>query len=145
MKKVYIMRGISGSGKSTYIKNNFSGAIVCSADNYFIDNGKYNYDPKLIAEAHKDCFRNFLFSLKNEFKEIAVDNVNSLAWQISPYIILAECYRYETEIIEISIDPNIAAKRNQHGVSEKAIKGMMYAMKQLLPKTWKVTKVQAVL
>ena len=35
---VTILRGISGSGKSTYIKNNLdASSVVCSADHFFID------------------------------------------------------------------------------------------------------------
>ena len=34
-KKIVIMRGIPGSGKSTYVRENFDGAWICSADDFF--------------------------------------------------------------------------------------------------------------
>jgi predicted kinase len=34
-KNVYVMMGVPGSGKSTWIRNNVPGALVASADHYF--------------------------------------------------------------------------------------------------------------
>jgi hypothetical protein len=38
-----ITRGLPGSGKSTYIKNNYPDVVACSADNAFMKNGVYQY------------------------------------------------------------------------------------------------------
>lgn len=35
-----ITRGLPGSGKSTYIKNNYPDVVACSADNAFMKNGR---------------------------------------------------------------------------------------------------------
>jgi len=147
MKKVYIMRGISGSGKSTYIKNNFPEAIVCSTDHYFInDDGEYIYKQNDIGLAHRVCFKKFLeyTRLGYDDSEIVVDNTNVVIWQLSPYYFAAEIYGYDVEIIEIHITAELAAKRTLHNRTEKDLKGTLYAMNQKLPRAWKVKKIQAI-
>lgn len=141
MAKVYILRGISGSGKTTYILNNFPEALVCSADHFFMKDGQYVFDQKLLGKAHQYCFRTFIEAIQSKAPLICVDNTNTSAWQISPYYIAAETFGYDVEIIELNVDPEVAAKRNLHGATDRIIKGMLFPMKQALPKIWKLTKV----
>ena len=52
-KTLVIMRAQSGSGKSTYVKNNFPTAFVCSADYYHIDeSGAYKWSADNAGRAH---------------------------------------------------------------------------------------------
>lgn len=46
MRNVIIMRGVPGSGKSTYVRNRYPEARVVSADRYFTDpaTGEYRFD-----------------------------------------------------------------------------------------------------
>ena len=60
--KMFIMRGISGSGKSTkareiMAKENSCGnaAIICSADDFFMASGKYKFDASKLGQAHAWC------------------------------------------------------------------------------------------
>ena len=47
---MFIMRGLPGSGKSTIVRNirdkyqPITDVVVCSADDYFLQEGSYNYD-----------------------------------------------------------------------------------------------------
>lgn len=53
-----IMRGVPGCGKSTIVKHLmkvFDTNCVCSADQYFMKNGTYNYDRSKIKDAHQYC------------------------------------------------------------------------------------------
>ena len=55
MSTVSIMRGPSGSGKSTHakmIKNSLDNVEIVSADDFFMVDGKYVYDVKMIGEYH---------------------------------------------------------------------------------------------
>ena len=57
-KTLYIVRGLPGSGKSTFAKQLVShDFLVCEADKYFIDKetGEYNFDFTKIKDAHKFC------------------------------------------------------------------------------------------
>ena len=99
------MRGISGAGKSTYIKDNFPTAIVCSADHFFINKDGYNFDQSFLGKAHQSCFKKFLSSIQQDEALVVVDNTNVTSWQISPYYLAAETYGYEVQIIELQIEP----------------------------------------
>ena len=54
-KILYIVRGIPGSGKSTFAKRLvIHDFLVCEADKYFVDKetGEYNFDFTKIKDAH---------------------------------------------------------------------------------------------
>ena len=54
VKELVLMRGLPGSGKSTKAKK-IAGQIgvVFSTDDFFMVNGQYKYDPKMIGEYHQ--------------------------------------------------------------------------------------------
>ena len=69
------MRGISGAGKSTYVKKHFPNAVVCSADNYHLDSkGNYNWKPENVAKSHGWCQNQFKKALENNEPLVVVDN-----------------------------------------------------------------------
>lgn len=124
--KVIVMRGIPGSGKSTYCKNNYPGAAVYSADDYFVnDEGVYVFDPKKLPQAHGKCLKDFVFHLERPLSADAViDNTNTTAVEVAPYAALALAYGCELEIVTIQCDPVRAWERNTHGVSVEGVKAM---------------------
>ena len=135
--KVTIMRGIPGSGKSTYAKA-LNPEVICSADLFFMVSGEYNFDPSLISEAHKTCLRQFLHSLNRRAKDIVVDNTNIHAWEISPYYNVAEAHCYEVEIVNVHFDAPTAHNRCIHGVPFDVIYRMKRDMlNEKLPPWWK--------
>ncbi|CAC5398331.1 CNP [Mytilus coruscus] len=57
-KTMFIMRGVSGSGKSTLVRligNIYRDSRICSADQYFMKNGKYQFDKSNLSIAHEKC------------------------------------------------------------------------------------------
>ena len=46
MKSLILVRGIPGSGKSTFAKEISYGFPFLSADDFFMIEGKYQFDPK---------------------------------------------------------------------------------------------------
>ena len=127
--KVIVMSGISGSGKSTYAKRVVSEtepsmkfrdgerygdyAIIVSADDHFINNaGEYQFDASMLAEAHNECFRDFIEALQSEVGLVIVDNTNCSSEEIAPYMLGASAYGYEAEIVTIRCDGRIASKHS---------------------------------
>jgi len=134
MKTVVVLRGVPGSGKSTYIKTNYPLASVCSADDFFLDkNGKYVWDPKKIDSAHSTCLRKFLHNLQSGLETVVVDNTNVRLWEIAPYVALAKAYGYEAKIIRINIPAKTAANRNVHGVPLATVNKMIKGFERALP------------
>lgn len=139
---IYILRGIPGCGKTTYCKNNFPDAIVCSADNFFIKNDIYAFDASKIGEAHKHSFSKYCNSIPLETRDIIIDNTNIEAWEISPYIAVANLYEKEYIILNFICDQQVAFNRQQHGVPEKNHKRMYERhAKAILPK-WNKRDIQ---
>lgn len=124
--KVTILRGISGSGKSTYATKHHPNAFVVSADSYHMANGVYAFDPANLSRAHAQCLRSFtaFVTTKNGTNdEIVVDNTNTTVVEIAPYAALALAYGCELEIITLDTPLSIAWKRNIHGVSPEVATG----------------------
>jgi len=131
MKKLFIVRGLPGSGKSTFALQlaNDCDFLVCEADKYFVDKttGVYNFDASKLKEAHKYCFdlveTYMKDSLINEqfYKTIVVSNTFTQEWEIIPYIELAKKYDYQFTSI---ICENRHNGVNLHGVPDEKIEVM---------------------
>lgn len=144
MKKVEIMRGCSGAGKSTYIRMHFPNAYVVSADQFFMQDGHYNFDGAKLSQAHQDCFRRFMEAIMiDELEHVVVDNTNTQAWELAPYVQGASSFGYEVEIHTLVVDPEIAAKRNLHGVRLRDVKRHAENVKRAwLPPWWPNNKIE---
>lgn len=91
-KKIYIIRGIPGSGKTTLAKT--LSPIVIEADDYMMNNGKYEYSKDKVIMAHNKCRRQVERHLRNGDPIIAVANTFIKREQYKPYIELAKKYGY---------------------------------------------------
>ena len=54
---LFIVRGVPGSGKSTFAKHIWNEYAICEADKYFVDRetGEYKFDATKLKEAHEWC------------------------------------------------------------------------------------------
>ena len=57
MKNLYIIRGLPGSGKSTIAKSLGKSWQIFEADQFFMKNGKYEFDGSKLKDAHDWCKR----------------------------------------------------------------------------------------
>ena len=124
MKTVVILRGISGSGKSTYTAKNHPTAFVASADNFFMQDGVYNFNPAKLGAAHARCAAAFEYALKHGDDEVVVDNTNTKLWEFKGYLDIAAKYGYDVKVVRLVVDPKIAAARNTHGVPAAKVQQM---------------------
>lgn len=126
--KVVIMRGISGSGKSTYarqIHDLWGPGRIVSADDFFMKDGSYRFDPSGIGEAHAVCLGKFLMHLQNRVPLVIVDNTNIRLWEFNNYLKLARWFEYKTEILTTmgfsgELIP-LYHSRNVHGVPREIV------------------------
>jgi predicted kinase len=117
MAKVIIMRGVSGSGKSTYARKHYPAAYKVSADDFFMKDGEYKFDPKDLSKAHASCLQRFTNLVTHDYGgNIVVDNTNTTAVEIAPYAALALAYGHELEIVTLDVPFNVAWGRNVHKV-----------------------------
>lgn len=137
MSKVFIYCGVSGAGKSTFIKHRHPDALICSADEYFMVDGEYRFDPAKIGDAHAWCLRTFayLVSDRRSDRDIVVDNTNTTIAELAPYAALASAYGHELQIVTIHCDAEVAHARNTHCVPLEAVQRMaaQLASRQMPP------------
>lgn len=140
--KAYILRGLPGSGKSTWAEtqNMKGGVCIYSADSFHIIDGKYCYDPKRAGFAHAECLRTYVEDIRIGKHDIfIVDNTNTRIHEMAPYIAVANAFGVDHEILQFncSIDQSIA--RNIHGVPHGTIVSMNVALQtEHLPVHWNV-------
>ena len=122
--KLIILRGVSGSGKSTFAKKMVKeqNAVSCSTDEFFVDkNGYYEFNQRLLSEAHSWNRGRIYQAMKMNTDTIILDNTNTQKWEYGAYIEMAERFGYEVEEITIggTSENEIKqyANRNKHGVS----------------------------
>lgn len=154
MLKVLILRGLPGSGKTTYMYKHLAKfqsssckVEIFSADNFWVKDGSYNYDPKRIGEAHAWCYKGYLECLayRTRYKVdgepnylLTIDNTNISAYEVAPYVLAASSYGIEHKIITLWCDPLMAAKRNVHDVPPEIVLKMWSKMLSAeLPPFWK--------
>ena len=126
MKKVIVVRGIAGCGKSTYVEGLIEGVEpgenvrVCSADYFFMDKGEYKFDPTKIAHAHNFCMWKFLNALAWKNGLVIVDNTFVHKWEYENYICAAKLVGWEVEVHEFRVGTvaqiRECHRRCRHGV-----------------------------
>ena len=142
--KVVINRGIPGSGKSTGTKKLMDaekpGMVkVVSSDLY---PGLYDADgtfhPELLSKSHPACMREFIHACEMRIPFVIVDNTNTMPHEVAPYLLVAQSFGADVEIIRYdagSVD--VAFERNSHGVPLDVCIRMFNQMKDNpLPRFW---------
>lgn len=127
MKIAYILRGIPGSGKSTFAQT--LGCRVLETDDHFIVNGEYVFNPLKLAEYHQLTLANFMGHLQTG-EDICVANTFTKRWEYICYLQAARMMNYKVAIHEFvpmnyhEIEKCI--ERNIHNVPVSVILQMWY-------------------
>ena len=145
--KVLLMRGISNSGKSTFVSGLKGNKIVCSADDYHVQDGKYHFLQENAQAAHKDCFLRFLRVVsapKENYADedfLIVDNTNYTVLELAPYVRLAEAFGHSLTIVRLYVPFEIACQRNNgHNVPSDVIwRQYQNIQTERLPSYWRET------
>lgn len=129
-----IMRGLPGSGKShlAHALANIPGvspAPVFSTDDFFMVNGEYRFDGKLLGKHHAANLARAVAAMSAGTPHIIIDNTNTQAWEAREYVRNAGKFGYRVQFIEPATawarDPEECARRNTHGVPLEAIRAML--------------------
>lgn len=120
-KIAVIMVGVSGSGKSTYVRSHFPDAIICSADLHMMEGEEYIFKPSKLGEAHRKSQDAFFEACRWGQPEVVSDNTNLVHEHRKFYLDTALRFGYTVEIVVLPADVEEAAARNIHGVNHATI------------------------
>ena len=131
-KICYILRGLSGTGKSELAKALGNKDSIFSTDDLFMVDGEYQFDPSKLGEYHAENLR-----LATAFMErfaphttpaiCVIDNTNTQHWEYEKYVEAAKENGFMVQIISVDWkqeDIPLYAERNSHGVPIEAIQRM---------------------
>ena len=119
-KELYILRGLPGSGKSTLAES--IGGYHIEADMFFTDeNEEYNFNPKLLPEAHKWCQSMVDEWMNEDVERIVLSNTSTQEWEMAPYMSMAEDNGYT--VFSLIVE-NRHGGDNIHGVPSESIDRM---------------------
>lgn len=126
MKRLILMRGLPGSGKSTKAKT--FGGVVLSTDDYFMVDGTYVFNSANMADAHEWNRVRCLSAMLIGKHTIVIDNTNSRSWEAAAYVSMARQHGYAV-VVQASVavwknDVTECHARGSHGVPLAVIQAM---------------------
>ena len=124
MNTLFLVRGLPGSGKSHFAESYVARCVA--ADDYFVVDGEYRFNPDDLALAHKWCQRTTWDLLKSG-EDVAVHNTFTQRWEMEPYITMAKEHNYRVVVVDCfdaGLTDEELAERNTHGVPVEVIAKM---------------------
>jgi predicted kinase len=150
MKKLILMQGAPGCGKSTnaqfiaeHHEHRNRSVEIHSADCYWYrmvepdQPEKYSWDSEMSGQNHIWNQKNVLYAMERGVDVIIVDNTNTMREEANPYLVLAQMFDYSVEVVRV--DPGVevcvarqAARPEDRRVPEEVIRKMHARMEDLL-------------
>lgn len=127
MKKLILLRGLPGSGKTTFAEflSDFIlfDVTVCmfAADDYFTsEDGTYRFDANKLGAAHAQCERNAKEAMANPDEEtiVIVHNTFTTEKELKPYLEMAKEYGFDVTSLVVE---NRHGNKSVHGVPEEVM------------------------
>ena len=116
---LYIIRGLPGSGKSTFARDKrFAGALVLENDMYHVREGKYKFDHDNLPDAIEWCMETCRHALECGM-DVVVANTFTKSNYIKRYVEMANYYGHEYKVYKCT-----CKYKNVHDVPEDVLAGM---------------------
>jgi predicted kinase len=98
---LYLLRGLPGSGKSTYAAKlqKMPNVLHYEADMYFMKDGVYTFDFTKLADAHTWCLKQTVSGLKNGMS-VVVSNTFTTRWEMQNYLTWAEQLNVTVSVVK---------------------------------------------
>ena len=118
---MFIVRGIPGSGKSTFAEQLAPTAQICTADDFHMKDGKYNWKPENVGKAHAWCQSKAENLMADNVTPVVIANTSTTVKEMQPYYDFAEKYGYQ--VFSIIVE-NRHGGMNVHEVPEETLEKM---------------------
>lgn len=132
MSNLYLIRGLPGSGKSTFAEHLATSLDAChhEADHFFhfkegpsgtsIWTPEYNFDASKLYQAHKAC-QSWTLDCMCDKCDIVVSNTFTTEKEMKPYLDMAAEYGYRVTTLIVE---NRHGNSSVHGVPEETMTKM---------------------
>ena len=114
--KLFLVRGLPGAGKSTFVKNLGIGGHL-EADVYVVRSGEYKFN----KDAHLWCQDACKVALRFGKKNVVVSNTFTQEWEMKPYFEMAEKMGVEVTVLVVE---NYHGGKSIHNVPQEAVNAM---------------------
>lgn len=107
-KNLYLVRGLPGAGKSSFVQSLLQeGEIAVAADDFMVnEKGEYEFDWQRLEEVHALCKEKVARAMRENVKRIFVHNTFKIRSELEPYQTLAAEHGYKVFSIVVE---------NRHG------------------------------
>jgi uridine kinase len=137
LKVCVILRGVSGSSKSTFAnyleflgRENFD-VTICSADDYFYEKyGEYKWNAAELGAAHNFCQTNFNNALSLNHNLVVVANTNTKESDFKYYLDKAQESGYT--VFSLVVEKRFEGGDNGHNVPAETLSKMENNIKSSL-------------
>ena len=120
-KYLFIVLGIPGSGKSTLAELLAPIEHICTADDFHMKDGKYEWKPENVRVAHEVCQVKCANLMLEGASPIVVANTSTTVKEMAPYYNFAEKFGYQVHSIIVE---NRHGGINVHEVPEETLEKM---------------------
>ncbi len=123
-RRLFLIRGLPGSGKSTLAARHENwDHRVLETDMFMVgEDGSYNFDPKKLQWAHRQCLEKTLEFLDQGF-DVSVANTFTRLWEMQPYL--------EIPMVDITVIEMKTQYKNIHGVGNEIVERMRERWEEL--------------
>jgi len=121
-KTLIILRGIPGCGKSTFARMIADEpGCICTADDYFMKNGQYLWEPSQLGAAHSACVAKCERLMQMQVANVILANTSTTQKEMNPYYEIAQKYDYK--VFSLIVE-NRHGGINEHNVPEASLQKM---------------------